>query len=68
MNLRFLAKVGDLVQHVPRKLGFPRSDYPGGVYLVTRFMSNLDLVSIMDVRGQTWTAFREHLEIINEVG
>jgi len=59
-------KVGDLVQHVPRKLGFARSDFPGGVYLITRFLPTLDMVSILDTRGRAWAACRVHLEVINE--
>ena len=60
-------KIGDLVQHVPKKLGFPRSNLSDGVYLVAGFMPHpLNLVSIMDVHGKTWSACRAHLEVINE--
>ena len=59
-------KIGDLVRHVPRKLGFARSDYPAGAYLVTRFLPTLDMVSILDTHGRAWTACRAHLEVVNE--
>ena len=58
-------KVGDLVKHVSSERGYPLRSKPG-LYLVVGFRSTLGMVSILNTKGQTWTACRAHLEVINE--
>ena len=59
-------KIGDLVRHVPHQ-HFPHSNLSNGVYLVAGLIpAPLNLVSIMDVHGKTWSACRVHLEVISE--